>query len=415
MGDQARILIVDDEPFNVDYLKQELEEDGYDILSAENGRAALEVVAAESPDVILLDILMPEMDGFEVLDRLKGDKATRDIPVIVISALVDMENVVHGIEHGAEDYLPKPFDPVLLQARISSSLERKRLRDQEQLYLKALERELEIGRQIQADFLPPYLPQLPGWEIAAFFQAAREVAGDFYDAFTFAQDGRVGLVMGDVCGKGVGAALYMSLFRTLLRAVASIDELGDGFDNALVHPGDRLVKAFSLTNEYVAENHPQSCMFASTFFGVLDPVTGALVYVNAGHEPPIIFGANGVKGDLSPTGPVVGLFSELDFAVGVTQLEPGDTLFMFTDGVTEARDDRGELFGPERLHELLEQPQETATALLDHTAAAVQEYHGDAGQYDDIAMLAVRRIPSSHPPPGLSNLKVAGSARVPRS
>jgi len=152
---------------------------------------------------------------------LKGDKGTRDIPVIVISALDNMENVVYGIEHGAEDYLPKPFDPVLLHARLGSSLERKRLRDQEQLYLKGLERELEIGRQIQAEFLPSELPQPPGWEIAARFQAAREVAGDFYDAFTYTKDGRIGLLVGDVCGKGVGAALYMSLFRTLLRAVAS--------------------------------------------------------------------------------------------------------------------------------------------------------------------------------------------------
>jgi sigma-B regulation protein RsbU (phosphoserine phosphatase) len=399
MDQRARILIVDDEPFNVEYLRQELEEDGYDILSAENGRAALALVSTESPDVILLDILMPEMDGFEVLDRLKRDKGTRNIPVIVISALDDMDNVVRGIERGAEDYLPKPLDPVLLHARISSSLDRKRLHDQEQLYLKALERELEIGRQIQAEFLPPDLPQIPGWEIAAVFQAAHEVAGDFYDAFTFAQDGKLGLVMGDVCGKGVGAALYMSLFRTLLRAVASIDELNDGLgvganstEKGLVHPGDRLKKAFTLTNEYVAENHQQSSMFASTFFGVLDPVTGALVYVNGGHEPPIIFGADGVKLELRPTGPVVGIFSEFDFAVGEAQLESGDTLFMFTDGVTEARNSDGGLFGTERLHRLLEQPQETAIALLDHTTAALQEFQSDVGQSDDIAMLAVRRI-----------------------
>jgi serine phosphatase RsbU (regulator of sigma subunit) len=400
MDKRARILIVDDEPFNVEYLKQELEEDGYDTLSAENGRAALALVSTESPDVILLDILMPEMDGFEVLDRLKRDKGTRDIPVIVISALGDMDNVVRGIERGAEDYLPKPLDPVLLRARICSSLDRKRLRDQEQLYLKALERELEIGRQIQAEFLPPDLPQLPGWEIAAVFQAAHEVAGDFYDAFTFAQDGKLGLVMGDVCGKGVGAALYMSLFRTLLRAVASTDEFTNSLgpdatptENGLVHPVDRLKKAFTLTNQYVVENHHQSCMFASTFFGVLDPVTGALVYVNAGHEPPIIFGADGVKDDLRPTGPVVGIFPEFEFAVGRAQLEPGHTLFMFTDGVTESCNNSGELFGPERLHRLLEQPQETAVALLDHTAAALQEHQSDAGQSDDIAMLAVRRTP----------------------
>jgi len=399
MDERAKILIVDDEPFNVEYLAQELEDQGYATIGAEDGRAALTLVATESPDVILLDIMMPEMDGFEVLNRLKGDKVTRDIPVIVISALDNMENVVYGIEHGAEDYLPKPFDPVLLHARLGSSLERKRLRDQEQLYLKALERELEIGRQIQAEFLPSELPQPPGWEIAARFQAAREVAGDFYDALTFAKDGKIGLVVGDVCGKGVGAALYMSLFRTLLRAVASLDELADGpgagedrTHNALVRGSHHLEKAFALTNRYVAENHSQSCMFASVFFGVLDPATGALVYVNAGHEPPIIFGAEGVQAALMPTCPVLGAFSDFEAAVGAAQVEPGYTLFAFTDGVTEARNPSGELFGAGRLHELLAHAQETSQAMLDYIAAALQEHRGEAGQSDDIAMLAVRRM-----------------------
>jgi serine phosphatase RsbU (regulator of sigma subunit) len=399
MDERAKILIVDDEPFNIEYLEQELEDLDCDTISAENGQVALERVAARSPDVILLDILMPEMDGFEVLDRLKQDRSTRDIPVIVISALDDMDSVVYGIEHGAEDYLPKPFDPVLLHARIRSSLERKRLRDQEQLYLKALERELEIGRQIQAEFLPSELPKLPGWEIAAFFQAAREVAGDFYDAFMLAQDAKIGLVVGDVCGKGVGAALYMTLFRTLLRVTSRPGETVDGsetdatpIDHADVHYSDCLKNAVMLTNNYVVENHQQSCMFATIFFGMLDPVSGSLVYINAGHEPPIVFSADGLKDELMPTGPVVGVFPEENFPVGRARLEPGDTLFMFTDGVTEARNTSGALFGPERVLELIEHPRETTRALLDHVSGALQEFQGDAGQSDDIAMLAVRRI-----------------------
>jgi sigma-B regulation protein RsbU (phosphoserine phosphatase) len=399
MGERAKILIVDDEPFNIEYLEQELEDHDYVTINAENGWVALERVAAEAPDLILLDILMPEMDGFEVLDRLKGDKDMRDIPVIVISALDDMDSVVHGIEHGAEDYLPKPFDPVLLHARIRSSLEKKRLRDQEQLYLKALERELEIGREIQAEFLPSELPQPPGWDIATFFQAAHEVAGDFYDAFTLAQNGMIGLLVGDVCGKGVGAALYMTIFRTLLRAVIGMDEFTNKLEastlpteNPLVHHSDRLKKAISLTNNYVAENHRRSCRYASIFFSALDPFTGSLIYINAGHEPPIIFNADRVKSQLTPTGPVVGAFLEVDFTVRITQLEPGDILFMFTDGVTEARGTSGDLFGPQRLLELLEYPRETTKALLDYIAAVLQEHQSDAGQYDDIAMLAVRRI-----------------------
>jgi class 3 adenylate cyclase len=130
LNQPPKILIVDDEPFNVDYLEQELEDLNYDTLSAGDGQEALEKVQAESPDLVLLDIMMPVMDGFAVLARMKADPKLRDIPVIVISAMNDLQSVVKGIEQGAEDYLPKPFEPVLLHARISSSLEKKRLRDE---------------------------------------------------------------------------------------------------------------------------------------------------------------------------------------------------------------------------------------------------------------------------------------------
>ncbi len=153
-----KILIVDDEPFNVDYLEQELDDLGYKTVSACNGQKALERVLTESPDLILLDIMMPVMDGFEVLSHLKGNPATRDLPVIVISANTDLKSVVKGIQMGAEDYLPKPFEDTLLRARIASSLEKKRLRDIEQLYMKSMEHELEIGRRIQKRFLPASLP-----------------------------------------------------------------------------------------------------------------------------------------------------------------------------------------------------------------------------------------------------------------
>ncbi|NOH04919.1 MAG: response regulator [Chloroflexi bacterium] len=176
-----------------------------ELIAAFDGREALEKIRAASPDLVLLDIMMPVMDGFAVLAQVKADAATRDIPVIVISASNDLKSVVRGIQQGADDYLPKPFEPVLLHARIAASLERKRLRDQEQLYLKSLERELEIGREIQKGFLPAELPRAEGWEIAAYFKAAREVAGDFYDAFSL-PDGTLGLVIADVCDKGVGAA-----------------------------------------------------------------------------------------------------------------------------------------------------------------------------------------------------------------
>jgi len=404
MNQRPKILIVDDEPFNVDYLEQELEDLDYDTLSAANGREALAQTAAGSPDLVLLDVMMPELDGFQVLERLKADKNTRNIPVIIISALNDMRSVVRGIELGAEDYLPKPFDPVLLKARLGACLEEKRLRDQEQLYLKGLERELEIGRQIQADFLPDKLPQPAGWEIAARFEAAREVAGDFYDAFSLSRGERIGLVVGDVCGKGVGAALFMTLFRSLIRAASSVAHFTGRLELSAplsVATGQQhtlddaatLQNTVTLTNNYVARTHSRALKFATLFFGLLDPATGSLVYLNGGNEPPLILGPTGVKTSLEPTGPVVGLFPGINFGIQVTHLEPGDILLAFTDGVTDALSPTQEMFSRERLLLLLNQPASSSTALLDHIEANLRAHIAGADQYDDITMLAVRRTP----------------------
>ena len=144
------ILIVDDEPFNVDYLEQELDDLGYKTISATNGQEALDRIEGDQPDLVLLDIMMPIMDGFTVLERVKANPAVRDIPIIVISANNDMQSVVRGIKIGAEDYLPKPFEPTLLHARISASLEKKALRDQQRELLHTFASE-EVAKKLMSD------------------------------------------------------------------------------------------------------------------------------------------------------------------------------------------------------------------------------------------------------------------------
>ena len=275
------------------------------------------------------------------------------------------------------------------------------------------EGELEIGRRIQAGFLPERLIQLPGWDIAARFQAAREVAGDFYDVFTLAGGKRIGLVVADVCGKGVGAALFMALFRSLIRAFADqhyslgwMDVLSDdvsgrqsapspGRRRALLSTGTTALKsAIDLTNKYIARNHGRTSIFATMFFGVLDPITGSLMYINAGHEPPLVIDRTGVKARLDPTGPAVGLFEGMDFGIGQVELAPDDILCAFTDGVTDARSPHGEFFGEERLLSLVKEPTDSAAALLDRIQSQVESHIAHADQFDDITMLAVRREPS---------------------
>lgn len=147
MTQKPKVLIVDDEAFNVDYLEQELEDSNFTILTARNGRDALHQIKAELPDLVLLDIMMPIMDGFAVLGALKSDPLLREIPVIVISAMTDLQSVVEGIKHGAEDYLPKPFEPTLLHARIAASLEKKTLRDQQRKLLHTFATE-EIAEEL---------------------------------------------------------------------------------------------------------------------------------------------------------------------------------------------------------------------------------------------------------------------------
>ena len=387
MHTPPKILIVDDVPLNVALLEQLLDELGYQTVSATNGQAALEQIAVEKPDLVLLDIMMPVMDGFEVLEHLKGDARTRDLPVIVISALDELSSVVRAIENGAEDYLPKPFEPVLLRARITASLSKKRLHDLEVNYRKALERELEIGREIQAGFLPARLPELPGWELGARFHAQRQVAGDLYDAFLVPNAQRLCLVIGDVSGKGVGAALYMTLFRTLLRVLVLQADAASGMDDAAL-----LISSVHFTNRYVARTHGSANMFASLFVALLNTTNGVLTYVNAGHNPPLVITRERVRQMLGRTGMVAGL-NDCSFTAAQTEIAPGETLLLYTDGVTEAFNARAEDYGEARLQSVAAQSFPSVHALLDTLDQDVFEFIGRADQADDITLLALRRVP----------------------
>jgi sigma-B regulation protein RsbU (phosphoserine phosphatase) len=390
MNKTPRILIVDDEPFNVVYLEQELEELNYETLSAANGQEALEKIRTESPDLVLLDIMMPLIDGFGVLEKVKADPSTRNIPIIVISASNDLQNIVRGIESGAEDFLPKPFEPTILKARISSSLEKKQLRDREQLYLQGLERELDIAREIQKEFLPSELPQITGWEIAAYFKAAREVAGDFYDAFTL-PDGSLAFVIADVCGKGVGAALYMTLFRSLIHATL-LDQFDHSDGTTEMSPARFLMRAVTHTNKYVAETHEAANMFATIFIGILKPATGVVFYINGGNEPPVVISVDGkIRCDLPPTGPAIGVMPETKFEVKEITLAPGDALVAFTDGIPDNKNVRDEFFGRERLLRSLQARAGSVADLFQKIQAELTEFSAGDDQFDDITLMAVKR------------------------
>jgi len=385
----SKILIVDDEPFNVDYLEQELEGMDCEIISASNGQEALEKVRGAAPDLVLLDIMMPVMDGYAVLSQLKADASTRDIPVVIISASNDLKSVVRGIQMGAEDYLPKPFEPTLLHARVSSSLEKKRLHDLRTLYLRSLEREMEIAREIQMSFLPPQLPTLEGWEIAAYFKAAREVAGDFYDAFMLPNDQLI-FDVGDVCGKGIGAALFMTLYRSLIRAAATTDNFAPLGDSQLDPDAERLKQAVTCANNYVMDTHEEA-KFSTLFIGLVELKTGRLTYINCGNESPLLLRKNGSLKELKPTGPAIGIFKDIDFAVGETLLEKDDMLLAFSDGITDTMNCDNTTFGRQRLEALVREYTGTSAGLLKLLVDEGQHFAGGVEQFDDITLLAVKR------------------------
>jgi serine phosphatase RsbU (regulator of sigma subunit) len=404
----GRILVVDDTELNRDLLLRRLQRDGHTVAAASDGAEALRRLAAEPFDVVLLDIMMPGLDGFAVLERMQADPTLRQVRVVIVSAADDVGSVARGIELGADDYLTKPINPVLLNARLTSSLARKRVADAEATHARALERELEIGHEIQASFLPDELPVVPGWTMDARLRAAQQVSGDFYDAFAFEAGGRVGLIVADVCDKGVGAALFMALFRSLLRAASvqrysgltgrgvSLSATGfmsvGGHDASGAEAGrTALASALKVTNNYIALTHPKSNMFATVFFAVLDPASGRLDYANCGHEPALVLGAAGIRERLDPTGPAVGMLPDLQFNLRDVTLAPGETLLAITDGVTEARAAGGELFGPQRFEALLDAPAPSVRELLDRIERALQRHTGGAPQSDDITLLAARR------------------------
>jgi serine phosphatase RsbU (regulator of sigma subunit)/CHASE2 domain-containing sensor protein len=259
---------------------------------------------------------------------------------------------------------------------------------------KMAERELEIGRQIQSGFFPTSLPAPKGWELATHFQAARHVAGDFYDVFTLGEDSKVGLVIADVCDKGVGAALFMALFRSFIRVLSGTAH-SDGHlevSNPATDPAEILKKTILSINNYISITHEQAGMFATIFYGILDPEKGTLTYINGGHEPPLIIGADGIKSTLDPSGPAVGLYPDLAFKTRTVILEPEDLLLIYTDGVVDARNKADEAFGKKRIAGLLEDTPLSAEELIKKIKIQLNEHIQSEKQFDDITIMALRRM-----------------------
>jgi sigma-B regulation protein RsbU (phosphoserine phosphatase) len=379
------VLAVDDTPENLDIVKGILADD-YHIKVAVSGHIALKIAQSQSPDLILLDIMMPEIDGYQVCRQLKEDPRTQDIPVIFLTAKGETADEAEGFELGAADYILKPVNPPLLKARVKTHLALKQNMDQLQAayavinrHKERMEQELNVGRDIQLSMVPDTFPAFPDrdeFDIHALLKPAREIGGDFYDYF-FVERDKLCVCVGDVSGKGVPAALFMAVTKTMIKSTAAED--------------DSPASIMTRVNDEISQDNP-NCMFITLFLGILDVGTGEFRYTNAGHPYPYLKRPGGKIDTLKHIhGPVVGAMDGLAYGEDSVNIEKDDQLLVFTDGITEAMDLSDELYGEQRVIDLFASVSEKdSDVLVNAMLDAVENFAGEAEQADDITVLALR-------------------------
>jgi sigma-B regulation protein RsbU (phosphoserine phosphatase) len=372
----CRLLLVDDTKLNLDILVEGLKAD-HKLSLATNGETALQVAARTPPDLVLLDIMMPGLDGYEVCRRLRQAPETAEVPIIFLSSLEDVHNKTRGFEAGANDYVTKPFDLLEVKARVRALLKAKLYSDAVKEQLAA---DLRVAREIQMGMIPQDFSALEkafGVGLAGVLEPAREVGGDLYSAFPGA-GGRLVLLVGDVSGKGIPASLFMVRASSLARLL--------GRDTA--EPERILAR---LNDELSADN--PSGMFVTMLCAVFDPESGRVAIANAGHNRPVL-----LREGAPPRWAVEGLGTALGFESGLSfertdlALQAGDSLVIYTDGVNEAFNPQAECYGNDRLlRDLGAFAGQAPSALAAGLLKQVRAFAAGAPQSDDIAILVLKR------------------------
>ena len=383
--DSYKILVVDDEPdlepLILQRMRRNIRSGRYSFVFAGNGVEALERLTNDPDiDMVVSDINMPQMDGLTLLEQIP--KVDPNVRSVIISAYGDMRNIRTAMNRGAFDFVTKPLDFEDLQITIDRTLShmaewKEALQSRDKLV--ALQNELDVASKMQQSILPTSFPETPEYEIYGNMVPARNVGGDFYDLVPM-ENGRIGLAVADVSDKGVPAALFMMSSRTLLKGSA----IGMGA------PGSVL----SEVNTMLTENN-DTMMFVTLVYALYDPETGVLTYSNGGHCNPLVVHPDGSSEELALTGGVaLGVMPGLDYREAQTTLNPGDSLILYTDGVSEAMNAHGEEFGVERLQQLFAvQPPTSARTAIEAIMQAVSDFAGDTPQSDDVTCLVLRRVP----------------------
>lgn len=377
-----RILVVEDERQLALGLEDDLKLEGYQVEVARDGQTATERALSQSFDLIILDVMLPRKDGFEVCRELR-ESGLRG-PIILLTAKTQESDKVLGLDLGADDYVTKPFSPRELRARIRTMLRR---RGDGQSQHSHLEQEISLAAAVQQRLFPQLSPRLATLDYVGFCQPARSMSGDYFDFLDLAP-GRLGLVVGDVSGKGISAAFLTASLHASIRTHAPL--LGD-------RCGEVLAKVNALLYE---ATEPER--FATLFYAVYEDRPRMLTYANAGHEPPLLIrgraacGPTGGQQDRPPASCVslesqtlpLGLFPSLPVVQESIQASPGDWLLVFSDGITEALNEKGEEFGRERLAEIAAcNSLRTAGEVRNTILAEVSRHSGGLPQSDDLTLI----------------------------
>lgn len=371
------ILVVDDAPANIQIVNSILK-DAYKIRIATNGAKALELAKAlPPPDLILLDIMMPGIDGYEVCSRLKRDTQTRDIPVIFLTGQTEIEEETKGFEVGAVDYIHKPFSPAIVKARVQTHLALRGIQEQLAQQLLTIQKELETAREIQLSILPNEIPQIEGLDIAARYIPMSSVAGDFYD-FIRVDDKRLGILVADVSGHGMPAALIASMLKVALEA-------------QVPHATDP-VQVLSGLNQVLCGKFQHHYVTAAYLF--VDMTKRTLTYAGAGHPPVLLWNHSsaGVR-DIAENGLFLGKFPWATYSSLELPLNADDWCLLYTDGIPETTNPSGIEFGVDRFSKFLAADQSTsvdefADRLLEELSGWAARKAGEDLD-DDVTMVAV--------------------------
>ena len=382
LQETAKILVVDDEPRNVKILQIQLKARGYTVYTAADGLEALGVVEKEMPDLILLDINMPKMDGFEVVKKIRTNEATEFIPIVMITALRDTrENRIKSIEAGADDFIEKPFDSLEVLARVRSLLRIKHYQDTLAKHNARLEEELQMARSIQEILIPQNgVLELSGFRIASRCCPEMAVGGDFFDIWEVAPN-RLGVFISDVMGHGVSAAFVTVFIKTVLAEFQQ--QIAD-------NPGYLLEILNTRFNDLISS---RLFMFATAFCGIIDLDKGALICANAGHSFPFLYSTDRETYDIigdKNTGNGLGIWQESVYETMQYPFDLSSKMFLYTDGVYEAKNPQGEEFTVERLQKLVSTcTEQSAAKLIAHISEAIDVFTGTCPKEDDLTLIAI--------------------------